>query len=131
MNIVEFIPDNMYATPKVAEDICASFDIDKEGVSRTTTYRPNLRLEVKAIMSGSEKEAELQNLLKKNSGLSIVYVQTHDQTEETCESSEKAGSDAHSYHVGMANDIRTKVQDNFMASSKIVVRDPKSVIVVQ
>ena len=82
-------------------------------------------------MSGSEKEADLKSFLKKNSGQSIVYVQTHDQTQEICESLKKAGFDAHSYNAGMANDVRTKVQDNFMASNKIVVRDPKSIIVVQ
>lgn len=31
--------DIMQATPKVADDICAAFDIDTEGVFRTTTYR--------------------------------------------------------------------------------------------
>lgn len=121
----------MQATPKVADDICASFDIDKDGVFRTTTYRPNLRLEAKAFMSGYEKEADLKNVLKKNSGPSIIYVQTHDQTEIICESLKKAGFNAHSYHAGMANDVRTKVQDKFMTSSSIVVSDRKSIILMQ
>ena len=128
MNIYECIPDDVQATPKVADDICASFDIDKEGVFRTTTYRPNLRLEAKAFMSGSEKEADLKDFLNENLGSSIIYVQTHEQTEIICGSLKKAGFNAHSYHAGMANDVRTKVQDKFMTSSKIVVRDPKSII---
>ena len=118
----------MKATLKVADDICASFDIDKDGVFRTTTYRPNLRLEAKAFMSGSEKEADLKDFLNKNPGPSIIYVQTHEQTEMICGTLKKAGFNAHSYHAGMANDVRTKVQDKFMTSSKIVVRDPKSII---
>ena len=36
------------ATPKVADDICAAFDIEKDGVFRTTTYRANLHLQVGA-----------------------------------------------------------------------------------
>ncbi len=82
-------------------------------------------------MSGSEKEADLKDFLKNNSGPSIVYVQTHDQTEIVCESLKKAGFNAHSYHAGMANDVRTKVQDKFMASSRIVVSDGMSIILVQ
>ena len=82
-------------------------------------------------MSGSEKEADLKSFLKKNSGPSIVYVQTHEQTEIICDSLKKAGFDAHSYHAGMPNDSRTKVQDKFMASSSIVVSNRKSIIVVQ
>ena len=82
-------------------------------------------------MSGFEKEADLKNVLKKNSGPSIIYVQTHDQTEVLCESLKKAGFNAHSYHAGMANDVRTNVQDKFMASSRIVVSARKSIILVQ
>ena len=82
-------------------------------------------------MSGFEKEADLKDVLKKNSGPSIIYVQTHDQTEVLCESLKQAGFNAHSYHAGMANDVRTNVQDKFMASSRIVVSARKSIIVVQ
>lgn len=82
-------------------------------------------------MSGSEKEADLKDFLKNNSGPSIIYVQTHDQTETICESLKKAGFNAHSYHAGMANDVRTNVQDNFMASSRIVVSDREIIMLVQ
>ena len=119
--VIERVPDNMQATRKVAGDICASFDIGKDGVFRTTTYRPNLRLEAKSFMSGAEKEADVKDFLNKNLGPSIIYVQTHEQTEILCESLKRARINAHSYHAGMANDVRTKVQEEFMASSKIVV----------
>ena len=82
-------------------------------------------------MSGSEKEADLKDFLNNNPGPSIIYVQTHDQTDILCESLKKAGFNAHSYHAGMANDVRTKVQDKFMASSRIVVSDGMSIILVQ
>ena len=82
-------------------------------------------------MLGSEKEADLETFLKKNPGPSITYVQTHCQTEILREDLKKAGFNAHSYHAGMANDFRTKVQDKFMASSEIVVSDCKSLIYKQ
>ena len=131
INLVERVPDNVQATPKVADDIRASFDVDKDGVFRTTTYRPNLRLEAKSFKSGVEKEADVKDFLKKNPGPSIIYVHTHDQTKDLCEGLKRAGFNAQSYHGGMANDVRIKVQEEFMASSRIVVSAPKSVTLVQ
>ena len=131
INLVEHVPDNVQATPKVADDIRASFDIDKDGVFRTTTYRPNLRLEAKSFKSGVEKEVDVKDFLKKNPGPSIIYVHTHDQTKDLCEGLKRAGFNAQSYHAGMANDVRIKVQEEFMASSRIVVSAPKSFTLAQ
>ena len=76
--------DAIQGTPKVADDICTAFDIDKQGVFQTTTYRSNLSLRAKSFKTGTAKEADLKSFLKKNPNPSIVYVQTHDQTELLC-----------------------------------------------
>jgi RecQ family ATP-dependent DNA helicase len=109
------------ATSKVAADICASFSIDEEGLFRTTTYRSNLRLLAQSFASGAEKVSALKDFLRKNKGPSIVYVQTHDQTESVCANLKTDGFNAHSYHAGMENDARTLVQDKFMTSNNIVI----------
>jgi RecQ family ATP-dependent DNA helicase len=109
------------ATSKVADDICAAFDIDKQGLFRTTTYRSNLRLLAQSFSSGAEKISALKNFLSRNKGPSIVYVQTHDQTESVCTNLKSNGFNAYAYHAGMANDARTLVQDKFMASKNIVI----------
>ena len=114
------------ATPKVSDDICNAFDIDKQGVFRTTTYRPNLSLQAKSFKPGAAKEADLTAFLTKHPGPSIVYVQTHDQTELLCSRLQADGFDAYNYHAGMSSDARTKVQDKFMASEKIIVRIRKT-----
>ena len=109
------------ATSQVAEDIYAAFNIGKGGLFRTTTYRPNLRLLAQSFASGAEKVAALKDFLRKNKGPSIVYVQTHDQTESVCVELKSSGFNAYSYHAGMAHDARTLVQDRFMTSKNIVI----------
>ena len=112
------------ATAKVADDICAAFNIDSLGVFRTTTYRPNLRLLAQSFTLGAGKVAALKAFLKKHKGPSIVYVQTHDQTDEVSTFLKQDGLNSYSYHAGMANDVRTAVQDQFMKSDNVVVRTP-------
>lgn len=109
------------ATPKVAEDICTAFNIDAAGVFRTTTYRQNLRLLAQSFKSAKEKDPALKKFLQKHKGPSIVYVQTHDQTDTVTASLKCAGFNARGYHAGMANDARTAVQDKFLASDNIVI----------
>ncbi|KAK4690703.1 origin recognition complex subunit 4, partial [Lecanoromycetidae sp. Uapishka_2] len=109
------------ATPKVAEDVCSAFNIDQQGIFRTTTYRSNLRLLAKSFKTGKEKEPDLKHFLRQNPGPSIVYVQTHEQTETVCQSLKRDKFKAYSYHAGMSNDDRTAVQDNFMSSDNIII----------
>ena len=123
--------DAIQATPKVADDICAAFDIDKQGVFRTTTYRSNLSLQAKSFRTGTAKEADLKSFLKKNPGPSIVYVQTHDQTELLYTRLKNDGFNAYNYHAGMSSDARTTVQDKFMTSDKIVVSIPETTLLLQ
>jgi len=109
------------ATPKVADDICDTFDIDSRGVFRTTTYRSNLRLLAQSFATRAEKKPSLKSFLQKHKGPSIVYVQTHDQTDDVCTFLKQDGFSAHGYHAGMASDMRTAVQEKFMTSDSIVV----------
>lgn len=113
--------DALQATPKVAEDICSAFDIDRQGVFRTTTHRSNLCLLAKSFKTGEEKMPDLKNFLRQHQGPSIVYVQTHNQTDTVCQSLKKDNFNAHGYHAGMSNDDRTAVQDKFMKSEDIIV----------
>jgi len=109
------------ATPKVAHDICDAFDIESQGVFRTTTYRANLRLLAQSFKNGTDKLPALKSFFRQNKGPSIVYVQTHDQTELVCTRLKADGFNAYSYHAGMANNVRTVVQDKFMGSDNIIV----------
>ncbi|KAH8688238.1 P-loop containing nucleoside triphosphate hydrolase protein [Ilyonectria robusta] len=110
------------ATPVVADDICKAFDISKEGVFRTSPYRPNLRLEVQPTKVNADKDALLLNFLKKNSGSTLVYVTLQKQAEEVAADLNKKGFGAHFFHAGMKVEEKKRIQDDFMASRiRIVV----------
>ena len=109
------------ATPRVADDICAAFGISHRGVFRTSVYRPNLHIVAQSFADGIPKESDLKSFLREHKGPSIVYVQTHDQTDVVCKFLKNDGFNAHGYHAGMSNESRTAVQDIFMGSNDIVV----------
>lgn len=109
------------ATPKVADDICAAFDIPKEGVFRTTSFRPNLHLLAQSIQHPKEKIPALRTFLASKPGPTIVYVHTHEETEFVAKDLKSAGFNAMSYHAGMSNELRTSTQEGFMSSSNMIV----------
>ena len=109
------------ATPQVVKDICNAFDIEEEGVFRTTSYRSNLSLRAQSLRNDAEKLTALKKFLKDNRGSTIVYVQTHDQTDQVCNALKANGFNAHRYHAGMATDERSRVQELFMKSKDIVI----------
>ncbi|KAF8251011.1 ATP-dependent DNA helicase [Wilcoxina mikolae CBS 423.85] len=109
------------ATRKVCDDILREFHIPEEGLFRTTTFRPNLKLCAVAVESESEKMKLLKEFLSKNPGPTIVYVITHQQAVDTANALQNAGFDAAPYHAGMANDTRSGVQERFMRSSDMII----------
>lgn len=109
------------ATPQVAQDICAAFGIDDDGVFRTTSYRSNLSLRAQSMKSAEAKLIALTTFLKANKGPTIVYVQTHEQTEHVSSHLKKDGFKAYGYHAGMLTDARTSVQERFMTAKDIVI----------
>ncbi|KAA8895753.1 P-loop containing nucleoside triphosphate hydrolase protein [Sphaerosporella brunnea] len=109
------------ATPKVTDDILQGFDIEAEGLFRTPMFRSNLRLLAKAAQSETEKLAHLKQFLKANPGPTIVYVATHAQTQAIAAALEAEGFRVAAYHAGLANPLRTEVQDRFMAASDMII----------
>ena len=109
------------ATPQVARDICSAFDIEEEGVFRTTSYRSNLSLHAQSFAKEGEKLAALKSFLQVHHGPSIVSVQTHEHTEHVNAYLVAAGFKAYGYHAGMAHDVRSRVQERFMKSQNIVI----------
>lgn len=110
------------ATPRVADDVRAAFDIAKRNEFRTSPYRPNLRLDAVATPSKKEKLPLLFKFLKEHSGATIVYVSLQQQAEDLSETLRKQGFDVAFYHAGMKVDEKILVQDRFMASQiRIIV----------
>ncbi|KAI9005128.1 ATP-dependent DNA helicase RecQ [Hyaloraphidium curvatum] len=116
------------ATPQVALDICASFNIDSEkGLFRTSSYRTNLNINVTYTATSKERNERLLAFFKapdsvaKLPGASIVYVTLQKTADAVAAFLTKNGIKAESYHAGMASDKRQTVQDWFMKTNQAVV----------
>lgn len=109
------------ATPKVAQDICDAFDINRAGLFKTTTYRPNLRLVVESAATKEVVYPTLFKLLKQRPGSTIIYITTQQQTEELAKRLVANGFRAKAFHAGMEAAVKTKLQDEFMASDELIM----------
>lgn len=109
------------ATPRVAEDICKAFGIDKSGLFRTTTYRPNLRLIAESSNDKQVLYDKLYSFLRKNPGPSIIYVTLQKQTEALAEDLVDQGFMARSFHAGMATADKVKLQEDFMTEANLII----------
>lgn len=109
------------ATPKVAEDILDAFEMPAEALFRTTVYRPNLRLLAEANSKDTDYKAKLVTHLKKYPGSTIIYVTLQKGAESLARDLQKLGFKAKPYHAGLAPQVRSKTQDEFLASNDLVV----------
>lgn len=109
------------ATPKVAEDIRDAFSIPREGLFRTTIYRPNLRLLAEPNPKGADYKAKLVTHLRKYPGATIVYVTLQKGAEILADHLNHRGFQAKHYHAGMSTEARSKTQDEFLASQKMII----------
>ena len=109
------------ATPPVAKQIAAAFDVAEEDVVRTGFYRPNLALMVTPVRADERTRLLVQHVRKRPRGPTIVYVTLQRTAEQVAAYLNTAGIDAVAYHAGMDPDERHRVQDAFMASNEQVV----------
>ncbi|QRO02531.1 RecQ family ATP-dependent DNA helicase [Archangium violaceum] len=110
------------ATPSVARDIAAAFDIAAGDVIQTGFHRPNLSLHVTPTQGGDERrELLLSRLRSRPRGPTIVYVTLQRTAEETADFLSGNGFAARAYHAGMEPEVRHQVQDWFMGSADAVV----------
>ncbi|MBT9586931.1 RecQ family ATP-dependent DNA helicase [bacterium] len=106
------------ATPLVSEGIAAAFEIPPEGVVRSGFHRPNLHLEMRPGPASTRNDRLLAALVP---GPNIVYVTLQRTAEEVSAFLQKKGYPAAAYHAGLEPDVRSKIQEEFMASQNGVV----------
>jgi ATP-dependent DNA helicase RecQ len=102
------------ATPQVANDMAAAFEIALEDITNTGFYRANLELRVTACRDTERPDLLLQRLKERPAGATIVYVSLQRHAEEVAEALQKAGFNAAAYHAGMASEKRVATQEAFM-----------------
>ncbi|KAI7355178.1 ATP-dependent DNA helicase [Hortaea werneckii] len=110
------------ATPVVADDICKQFGVSTDGVFRTPTFRPNLKLMSESFRCESHKYATLINFLRSHKGATIVYNTTQKDCEKLADNLRDAGFDAEHFHATVERQKKIDTQERFIASdSKIIV----------
>ncbi|KAI7150913.1 ATP-dependent DNA helicase, partial [Hortaea werneckii] len=110
------------ATPVVADDICKQFGVSTDGLFRTPTFRPNLKLMAESFTCESDKYATLVNFLRSHKGATIVYNTTQKDSEKLADNLRGAGFDAEHFHASVERQKKIDTQERFMASdSKIIV----------
>ncbi|KAH9884342.1 P-loop containing nucleoside triphosphate hydrolase protein [Xylariomycetidae sp. FL2044] len=110
------------ATPRVAQDIRDSFQVEESNMFRTSPYRPNLKLLAEVAEDKNAKYPKLFKFLHQHPGSTLIYVTLQYQAESLAEDLRDQGFDATAFHAGMKTDIKTNIQDDFMSGkSRIVV----------
>ncbi|KAI1387130.1 ATP-dependent DNA helicase [Hypoxylon trugodes] len=109
------------ATPRVADDIAAAFNIKKTNVFRTSPYRPNLQLLAESVKTKQDKYPRMFEFLREHPGPSLVYVTLHKQAEMLAADLGGEGFDAVAFHAGLKTEVKTRIQDDFMAGKVRIV----------
>ncbi|CAH9049710.1 ATP-dependent RNA helicase RhlB [Pseudoalteromonas holothuriae] len=108
------------ATKKVKLDMAKRFDILPQHIVQTGFYRPNLDLSIMSV-SEHDKLPQLLQLVRAQRGAGIVYVTLQQQAEQVAKQLKASGINASAYHAGLKDDLRTTVQQQFMANQIQVV----------
>ncbi|ETS78574.1 hypothetical protein PFICI_10636 [Pestalotiopsis fici W106-1] len=109
------------ATPRVMDDICQAFAIDKPFVFRTSPYRSNLQLLAESTLTKQDKYPKLFQFLNDHPGPTLVYVTLQKQAEDMARDLTKQGFEAEAFHAGMDAKKKAKIQERFMASKLRIV----------
>ncbi len=108
------------ATRKVKEDMAVKFGIRAEHIVQTGFYRPNLDLSVLPVAE-SYKNKQLEQIIMAQQGAGIVYVTLQHSAETVAQYLKQQGINACAYHAGFNNDIRSQIQQDFMADKIQVI----------
>ncbi len=109
------------ATPKVAGDIAQGFGIAEGDVIHTGFYRPNLKLYATPCEAAQRRDLLAERLRARAPGPAIVYVTLQRTAQQVAGFLADRGFDARAYHAGMESEERDSIQDEFMASDRMIV----------
>lgn len=109
------------ATPSVVEDIRREFAISPEAYVNTGFHRPNLFLEFTPTPLSERDDVLKQKLAGSSAGPTIVYVTLQKEAERVAGVLAADGHSAKAYHAGMKSELRSEIQDWFMASKDGIV----------
>ena len=103
------------ATPSVVKDICRGFRIAARDRVQTSFHRPNLAIHVTPVDASRRLDLLTSKLVSEKRFPAIVYATLQHTTESVAAHLKKSGLNARAYHAGLADDVRSAAQDDFMA----------------
>ena len=103
------------ATPRVMQDMCARFGIDRDDAVITGFHRPNLVLQVSPTPEADKPRVLIERVLESREAPTIVYVTLQKTAEKVAQILADAGIEARAYHAGMSNEQRESIQNDFMS----------------
>ena len=109
------------ATPAVARDVRAAFDIREEHAIVTGFYRPNLELWTTPVAFAARDALLLDRVSSRPPGPTIVYVTLQKTADAVAADLAAARLPARAYHAGMDPAERTAVQDDWMRSDRGII----------
>ena len=121
LNVERTLSLTATATPAVAKDVRAAFNIDAEDEVHTGFYRPNLELSIISGPSRGRNKTLLTKIRERPPGSTIVYVTLQRTAEEVAGFLVANGLNATAYHAGLKSDDRTAIQNAFMISPDSVI----------
>jgi ATP-dependent DNA helicase RecQ len=98
------------ATPDVRKDITEQLHLSEPLEIVTGFERPNLRY---AVLRECEKDVRLIDLAHTVDGSIIVYTSSRSRADKISLQLKQLGFASESYHAGMPNELRLKVQEDF------------------
>ncbi|MEX1119597.1 MAG: RecQ family ATP-dependent DNA helicase [Terrimicrobiaceae bacterium] len=109
------------ATPEVCQDICNEFAITESDFFRTSFHRPNLAMHISPV-TFDEREARLIDVLRPPGRKpAIVYVTLQRTAEQVAAFLVRQGFPAKPYHAGLADEVRSLAQEEFMTGKVEVI----------
>lgn len=109
------------ATPDVARDIAKEFRITRENRVVTSFHRPNLFLQITPVKASERIALLVEKLTVETRFPAIVYVTLQETSESVAAHLQRAGIRARAYHAGLADDVRSEVQQAFMLDAIEVI----------
>lgn len=117
LNIPQVLLLTATATQAVIEDMQSKFAIQRQDVVLTGFYRPNLDISVSPCQDDAKPDALLSLIQAAPTLPTIVYVTLQNTAEQVAHLLRDGGINVSAYHAGMDNQVREKIQADFMAGN--------------
>ncbi len=106
------------ATPDVRKDICEQLELEEPLEIVTGFERPNINY---AVLRECKKDVRLIDLAHTINGSIIVYTSSRSRADKIFTHLRQLGFRAASYHAGMRNEERLRVQEDFLAGELQII----------